>query len=292
MGRRVSSRGMRAVIAGDVHGNVDHVRFLMEVCRDVDASFLVVVGDFGFWPHYDWGVDFLEFVEAEAQYSDVFVLWIDGNHDNHDVLDQKRESLLDDDLTVISPHVFHVPRGCRFELGGLQCVGFGGALSVDASHRREGDTWWSQELVSRGQIDRLRERVEHPDWDGRAIDVLFTHEAPLASGMRAPAHHGVDELSYKDVISESLAQRRLISEVTDLLRPSVQFCGHHHVRRTFERTFGDGSTCEVQVLGRDSMGADSYVVLDCGDAPYDWAADFDFAFEEVDDVVGEDDWDV
>lgn len=266
---------MRAVIAGDVHGNVDHVRFLMEVCRDVDARFLVVVGDFGFWPHVDWGREFLEFVEFEAQWSDLHVLWVDGNHENHDELDRLRDGLSDDDLTVVSPHVFHVPRGCRFELGGLLCVGFGGALSVDASHRREGESWWRQELVSRGQVDRLRWRMEHADWGGRAVDVLFTHEAPLASGMYAPAHHGVDELSYKDVIPESLAQRRLISEVADLVRPRMQFCGHHHVRRTFDRTFGDGSTCEVQVLGRDTMGADSYFVLECGEAPYDWAADVD-----------------
>ena len=55
----------------------------------------------------------------------------------------------------------------------------------------------------------------------------------------------------------SIAQRHLVKEILDKVNPQFHICGHHHVRETWL----DGDT-EVNVLGRDGMGADSVLILD------------------------------
>jgi predicted phosphodiesterase len=257
---------MRAVVAGDVHGNIDHLYMLLDVCESYEASHLIACGDFGFWPHMEWGREFLDEVELGCADRDVTLIWIDGNHDNHDVIAEMQSDPLtgwDGELMRVSSHVWHCGRGAAFELGDLSCVGFGGAYSVDWMHRDEGVSWWAGELITREQVDAFRARADaRACASGRAgVDVLFTHEAPVAGGH--PASQGADDdLSYKDEIAESIAQRMLMAEVTDIARADVQFTGHHHVRRSFVREAG-GHRTSVHVLARDTMGAESFYVLDC-----------------------------
>lgn len=273
---------MRVVVAGDVHGNDAHLRMLLDVCVVEGAPFLVVCGDFGFWPHMDWGREFIEIAQLEAHSRDVCVIWIDGNHDNHDVLESMLQPYKEmecgpgfDGLVPIgdSGTLMWCPRGWTFQLDELTCMGFGGGISVDREHRREGESWWSGEAITREQVDDVRAVIAPagvPYTRAGFVDVVFSHEAPLANGMFAPAKGGVDDLSYKDVIPESLDQRRLISELVDVVKPERVFCGHHHVRRTFTRRYEGGAElvfpeCRVDVLGHDHSGADSYTILECGD---------------------------
>lgn len=251
---------MKALIAGDIHGNIDHLEMLLRQCDAVDASHLVACGDFGFWPHMEWGLEFMGDVDAACEMSGVTLIWVDGNHDNHDRLEEMRcdpATQWSGELMRTSGSTWHCGRGMSFTLGDLECVGFGGAYSVDWMHRREGRDWWAGELITREQVDAMRERRA-----GRRADVLFTHEAPVA-GERPASKYAPDDLSYKDEIPESIEQRLLMAEVTDIARADVQFTGHHHVRRSFVREGVDGHRTSVQVLARDTMGGESFYVLEC-----------------------------
>ena len=118
-------------------------------------------------------------------------------------------------------------------------MGYGGAYSVDWLDRVEGESWWRGELINPFDVDLLSDEP---------VDILMTHDAPYNNGKK---------ITYKDDLQVSIAQRHLVKEILDKVTPQFHVCGHHHVRETWM----DGNT-EVNVLGRDGMGAESVLILD------------------------------
>lgn len=234
----------RVMFCGDVHGSVRHFEFLVGEAVKRDVSLLVACGDFGFWPHMRFGVEFLERVDGLCERAGVDVLWVDGNHENHDVLDELRGEFGDDAPVATSVRSWWLPRGCVTTVGELSVMGYGGAWSVDWRHRVKGVTWWEQELIDADHVDALP--------CDRDVDVLVTHETPLS------ADRGM--LSYKDDYWDSVQQRRLMTDVVASVKPRAVFSGHHHVRATFRA--GTPEHPLVNVLDRDDSGADSFFVLD------------------------------
>ena len=116
-------------------------------------------------------------------------------------------------------------------------MGYGGAYSVDWKERVLGHSYWRQELINPYHIDNM---------DDSEVDVLITHEAPFGK-----------ELTYKDDIPVSVAQRELVLEIQQKVNPSLHVCGHHHTRATWQ-----SADTEVHVLGRDTMKAESVLIRD------------------------------
>lgn len=229
---------MRIVFAGDIHGNNDHLEWVMTEAAARGADLVYSVGDFGYWPHYASGQDFLRLAYDLADELDLPLLWIPGNHENWNRIDdlvakhgthapiptppKRLPRHIPDDLVRV------VPRGCVVEFNGVRLLGFGGAWSVDWAQRVKGKSWWPQECITPAMVDAL---ADEP------VDILVTHEAP-----QGPA------ISYKDDIVQSVLQRDLVSEIVAKTTPSLVVCGHHHVR---ERWVDERTGAEVQVLGRD-----------------------------------------
>lgn len=46
------------------------------------------------------------------------------------------------------PHVLHLMRGEVFDIDGLTVLAMGGAASNDRQYRREGRSWWPEEMPS------------------------------------------------------------------------------------------------------------------------------------------------
>ena len=234
---------MKAMFAGDMHGNTSHAKWLFRKAYDYNVDTIIACGDFGYWPHYKSGERYLELIDDLAAQSGTTLMWVDGNHENHDLLDDLAACYGTADPIPTGRHSYWIPRGCVFNLGDLTLMGYGGAWSVDWDHRVKGLSWWPQETIDAAHVASL---------PSVKVDILVTHEAPLGIG--------TDALSYKDLIKESVDQRRLITEVVDRVNPEVVFCGHHHTRETFR-----GATRHeplVHVLGRDESGRDSFFVLD------------------------------
>jgi len=234
---------MKIMFAGDIHGNTDHMEWLANKAFYNDIEVIISCGDFGFWPHKEWGQHFLDRTDYLLSQAGAELFWVDGNHENHDFLDDLRSSYGDSEPIWTSDRTRWVPRGCVFDLGELSLMGYGGAWSVDWEERTEGKTWWPQETIDEGHVNQIAEQK---------VDILVSHEAPLS------AEDGI--LSYKDVYSESLEQRRLITEVARRVKPDLVMCGHHHLRETFLADTPHHSV--VNVLGRDEMDDESVFVLE------------------------------
>jgi Icc-related predicted phosphoesterase len=229
---------MKVLFAGDIHGNIQHLEWLYAHAHKNEVNTIIACGDFGYWVHLPFGKKFLARCVSLAEANNIPLMWIDGNHENHDLLDDLRTQH-GDTSPIPTPNewVKWIPRGCRFDMNGYTFMGYGGAYSVDWKDRELGRSWWKQELISPYHIDTLSEEE---------VDVLITHDAP----------YGV-ELTYKDDIPVSVYQRELVLEIQQKVKPRFHVCGHHHVRAIW-----DSEGTEVHVLGRDTMEDDSVLIME------------------------------
>ena len=171
-------------VTGDIHGNID-IRKLSKrnwpegqaLTRD---DYLVICGDFGLvWDWSKQDLYWLRWLEDKPWTT----LWVDGNHENHDLIDTLEvEELFGGRVqrTPGFPHVIHLMRGEVYDLPAgegatVRAFTMGGARSHDRSWRIEGKTWWAREMPSQDEYDHAVANLERI---GFAVDYVFTHDCP------------------------------------------------------------------------------------------------------------------
>jgi predicted phosphodiesterase len=140
-------------ITGDLHGDI--ARFKSKAFRKLKKNdTLIVLGDFGFlWEGGRAEEKLLRWI-GKRKYQ---VLFIEGTHDNLDLLEQYPESdWCGGKAREISGKLRHLTRGHIFELEGKSFFAFGGGESADADARQ---SWWSRELPTTEEITAARERL-------------------------------------------------------------------------------------------------------------------------------------
>lgn len=159
-------------VTGDTHGTIDVQKLYTfaenhpELTKD---DYLIIAGDCGA-------------VWSEATLSDYIkyyvslpftVLFIDGNHENFDMLDgYPVETWRGGKVHKITPDLIHLMRGQVFELEGKTVFTFGGATSIDKECRREGVSWWKREVPSYEETD---EGIANLKRYGGKVDYIITH---------------------------------------------------------------------------------------------------------------------
>ena len=189
---------------------------------------LVQLGDFGYWEHTLGGRNYLDRVERTAKQCQIPVLFIDGNHENHEMLQERysNQEVDTDGLCWVRDHVAWVTRGTRWTWSGRSFAAAGGAASVDRSMRVQGWTWWPEEVLVRADIESL---CDEP------IDVLFCHDAPSIANMI-----GKNTFPEEDLV-RCAQSRSVLDYLVRMTRPSIIFHGHWHVRHS---TMAAGSRIE------------------------------------------------
>lgn len=101
-------------------------------------------------------------------------LYIDGNHENFDLLDSLPVSIWNGGkVHFITESIIHLMRGQVFVIDGVKIFTFGGATSVDKAYRKEGVSWWRQELPTIEQCAEGLENLEDHNWE---VDYVITHD--------------------------------------------------------------------------------------------------------------------
>lgn len=234
----------RIAVAGDWHADTEYAVAAVGHAALRDASVLVQLGDFG----YNLADNYLDALEAALACHGITLGFVDGNHENFDVL--LAYPIADDGLRYLRSNIVHLPRGFRWCWGQTRCVAVGGAYSIDRILRVSGRSWWPQEMITADQA-RLIEAA------GQA-EVIFCHDCP--SGVAVPgaerSHRGFPD----EEIKRSEVHRALLRSIVDVVQPIRLWHGHfHHRYRTilnggFYRTVVDG-------LGKNGDPIDNNLVV-------------------------------
>jgi Calcineurin-like phosphoesterase len=235
----------RILVAGDWHGDTRWAQRVIresgELLAGQEHRVILHCGDFGIWPG-EAGREYIFRVSAALDQAGATLLFVDGNHEDHDRLNGELERAplmawgtgapipIGSGSRAIGAVISWLPRGHRWQWHGRTWAAAGGGVSLDRVIRREGRDWWPQEEISDEQ--------EAAIIAGGHADVLVSHDRPSWWDPRD--------------IARSEAHERRMQRITDALQPSHIIHGHLH--RCYSRTcdFGYGP---VQVTGLNCNGA-------------------------------------
>jgi Icc-related predicted phosphoesterase len=186
----------KVTLIGDVHGKYKRYH---EIIREKDRhEYTVQLGDFGF----DYST--LKNVDPKKH------VFIGGNHDNYDVINDVPHYLSD--------------FGYMVNFNGIDFFYYRGAYSIDRQYRTIGIDWWQQEQVGIEGFMKARElyREIKPD-------IVLTHDCPesLIQYLIPPGAQ-----IYQNTTSWAL------QELFNIHQPKIWRFGHYHNhwRMTIGRT--------------------------------------------------------
>lgn len=231
-------------VTGDTHGSLDMAKLFpkhwvegQSLSRD---DYLIQLGDFG----AIWG-DGPENVNLSARDHQLLswyehqpwtTLFVDGNHENHDLIDTFEVSeLFGGKVQVVPgyPHVIHLMRGEVFDIpsggdGTVRCLVMGGADSMDKEWRVEGESWWAREMPSNAEYDNCTSNLERV---GCSVDYVFTHDVPYKAVVDALSWNYAVQWS-DPKINELTGFLQWLDERLDKTRLKGWYAGHYHVDKT------------------------------------------------------------
>ena len=212
---------MRIMMAGDTHGSLPWTLHLLDKALFFEANLIFVLGDFGYWPRFGDGRDFIYKLEHQLKKNCMPLAWIDGNHEDHDELDKLIGD--GDEAVDITDHITFMPRGYGWNWDSKRFVALGGATSIDMDLRTPGKTWFPQEDITDEQVKRAKN-------NGYA-NVLLTHDAPLGTTLdiTMPSSFTKESPSRRaEIEAKARVNRGLIADVANYLDVDYIFHGHHH----------------------------------------------------------------
>ena len=165
--------GERIFITGDKHGTFLPFFTLAEKMELKDDDILIIAGDAG----YVWNEDFSYGIETLQQLFPGTIVFIDGNHENHALLNSLEVCTWQGgQVHRVGERVYHLMRGEIFSIYGKTFFVLGGARSIDKDRREEGISWWQEEEPSPEEMEYgLKQLTQHYN----DIDYVITHESPL-----------------------------------------------------------------------------------------------------------------
>lgn len=236
----------QVLIVGDWHANalwakavIGHVPRILPEARRV----IVHTGDFGVWPNWDHGTDFLNVVDAALDEVDAELWFVDGNHEDHAYLTMlMQQRPVEERRTTPYPirdRIMWLPRGYRWRWHDRTWLALGGATSVDRKLRTVGVDWFANESIHHSDYIAAVDR-------GHA-DVMVTHDCPQGVRLRTPkANPGWWNLGPAE------EHRRLLLRITEHVQPGWLFHGHYHLFHDDTINLGWGP---LRVVGLDCDGA-------------------------------------
>ena len=238
---------MNIIIIGDIHADFGALnRFL----NKKKPNIVLQCGDFGWWPHRHL-VDRISrnhfFDQYAIKLGGTKIYWCDGNHENHDDLQERVRAAPGGPIEIPVRGCFYMPRGSILVLpDGRNVLFFGGAMSTDKEDRVEGDSWWAAEVPTQEDLDYARGQVAA---HGGRLDVVISHIGPLTFLRQLPKSK-IDQTRLTDPTAG------ILDTVLHEFRPRRWYFGHFHLHAK-----GVDQGCEWQALSGEGLGGTWWVEL-------------------------------
>lgn len=159
-------------VTGDTHGQIDFEKlkvFSNENTSLTKNDYMIICGDFGgVWNPLTIDKELEPYINLPFT-----VLFIDGNHENFDLLSEYQISNWHGGkVHFISENIIHLMRGQVFDIEGLLFFTMGGATSTDKKMRIENISWWKEEEISEDDIIEANKNLEKVNYK---VDYVITH---------------------------------------------------------------------------------------------------------------------
>jgi hypothetical protein len=237
-------------VIGDIHGDAGHAEAVIGQAAALlpgEASPLFLqAGDLALPPCHR----FLRRVSAALDEADARMVFLDGNHDDHQWLARVVvQAAGRPGPLLVAPRVWYAPRGTRWRWHGRTWLAAGGGVSVDRVARHSGRDWWAAEEIT--------DRQEAAIAAAGPADVVLAHDAPTAGlpdlPLPAPWWHPSD-------LDRAVAHSARLQRIVAAAGARHVIHGHYHVRHDTDVSLGYGP---VRVTGLSCAGhARSCAVLD------------------------------
>ena len=159
-------------ITGDTHGVYNDLMYRIEKYSLGEDDILIVCGDFGFVKRedvYNYCLDKLSRLPFTIAFAD-------GNHENFDLIEAYPvQEWNGGKVHQISENIFHMMRGQLFTIEDRTFFTMGGAYSIDKAFRREGISWWKQELPTNEDYKTASDTLKKCYY---TVDYIITHTLP------------------------------------------------------------------------------------------------------------------
>ena len=206
-------------VTGDTHRDADSLKlglFAENAPQLTKSDYVIVAGDFG----GVWSEKTLDDDLAIYEKLPFTVLFVDGNHENFDLLNSYPVSKwCGGKVHFIKPDVIHLMRGQVFEIEGNTVFTFGGATSIDKYRRREGVSWWKEEVPSYEELD---EGIANLKRYGNKVDYIITHSCGERALMYPPLRTRTFQMG-------RYPENQMLSYFEDIVRYKKWYFGHYHM---------------------------------------------------------------
>lgn len=133
------------------------------------------------------------------------MIWVDGNHENFDALKRYPNDIWKGGkIHRIRNNILHLCRGQIFEIEGKTFFVMGGGYSLDCCNRREGISWWRDEMPGDKDFEEANKNLS---LHNNTVDYIITHTAPEIVIRQYPHKNVYEEKSlnnYLQYIYESI----------------------------------------------------------------------------------------
>lgn len=216
-------------VTGDTHGARDFFKLLSpELSKLTKNDYVIICGDAGVIFNKKEAPYFINLYS----YLPFTVLFVDGNHENFDALNSYPEEIwCGGKVHRLSNSVFHLKRGQVYTIENKSFFTFGGALSFDKARRKEGESWWKQEMPTKSDYKEAMANLHGLD----AVDYIISHDCPTFL-MQEVAKHSQKLQDEGIVISKS---NMYLEKISRQIAFNHWYFAHYHI----DQAFGENYDC-------------------------------------------------
>lgn len=164
-------------LTGDTHGSLDiHKLSTKEFPQQKEMTkndYIIILGDFGLiWNGSQEELFWRKWLNDK----NFTTLFIDGNHEGFHLLNQFPVTQWNGgNVHMIEDSIIHLMRGQVFTIDNNTFFTMGGATSIDKHKRKDGVSWWKEELPSYFEYAEGLVNLDKYNWN---VDYVLTHAAP------------------------------------------------------------------------------------------------------------------
>ena len=218
----------RIFITGDTHGLYDFDSLKEFATKEkLDRSdYIIIAGDCS----VVWSKEYLPQYIPPFEELGATILYIDGNHENFDMLETYPVTmLLGGEVNQISTNIYHLRRGEVFEIYGKKIFVMGGGESGGISNLKEHIDWWMQESITAEDMSNAIKNLASYD---NTVDIVVSHVPPTSVLELVGKELAVDgeELPwYIKLKLEPKVSNNYLQKISDTVSFDKWYFGHIHL---------------------------------------------------------------